>query len=78
MRWFDAQGGHLEDEGIFLDQNKNPIVDSVPQHRHHVVLNIYRVDLGLKYILGTNWIVEFLSKQAILVYIKLMRIGMEK
>lgn len=58
MRWFDAQGGHLEDEGVFLDPNGNRKIDIVPQHRHKVVLNIYRVDIGLKYILGTNWIVD--------------------
>ncbi len=59
MRWFDAQGGHLEDEGVFVDENSgNRTVAPVPEHRHHVVLNIYRIDVGLKYILGTNWIVD--------------------
>ncbi len=58
MRWFDAQGGHLEDEGVFLDSNGNPKIDTVPQHRHHVTLNVYRVDIGLKYQLGSQWTLE--------------------
>lgn len=58
MRWFDAQGGHLEDEGVFLDLNGNPKIDTVPQHRHHVTLNVYRVDVGLKYQLGSQWSLE--------------------
>ena len=58
MRWYDAQGGHFEDKGVFVDQNRNPRIDTVPQHRHHVNLNIYRVDVGLKYLLGSQWIVE--------------------
>lgn len=58
MRWYDAQGGHFEDEGIFVDTNGNRRIDTVPQHRHHVNLNIYRVDIGLKYLLGPQWILE--------------------
>ncbi len=54
MRWFDAQGGHLEKKG--LDANRNVIV--VPQHRHHVNLNIFRVDVGLKYNVNTHWQLE--------------------
>jgi len=58
MRWFDAKGGHLEDEGVFISPNGNRKIDTVPHHRHHVVLNIYRVDVGLKYLLGSQWILE--------------------
>lgn len=58
MRWFDAQGGHLEDEGVFVDLNGNRKTDTVPEHRHHVVLNIYRVDIGLKYFPGSQWVLE--------------------
>jgi hypothetical protein len=58
MRWYDAQGGHFEDEGVFIDDNGNRKIDIVPQHRHHVTLNIYRVDVGLKYQLGSQWMLE--------------------
>ena len=58
MRWFDAQGGHLETKGIFLDGNGKPTVKTVPLHRHHVTLNIYRVDLGLKYYFGPRFVLE--------------------
>ncbi len=58
MRWYDAQGGHFEDEGVFIDSNGNRKIDTVPQHRHHVILNIYRVDVALKYLLGSNLILE--------------------
>lgn len=58
MRWFDAQGGHFEDEGIFIGLNGNRKIDKVPQHRHHVTLNVYRVDVGLKYQLGPQWSLE--------------------
>lgn len=58
MRWYDAQGGHFEDEGVFIDQNGNRSIDTVPEHRHHVNLNIYRIDVALKYLLGSQWIVE--------------------
>ena len=54
MRWFDAQGGHLERKGISLDQK---VID-VPLHRHHVTLNIFRVDVGLKYQLSPEWMIE--------------------
>ena len=54
MRWFDAQGGHLETKGI----SPNGKVIEVPLHRHHVKLNIFRVDVGLKYHLSSRWILE--------------------
>lgn len=54
MRWFDAQGGHLETKGISPDGK----VISVPLHRHHVKLNIFRVDASLKYQFNLNWGVE--------------------
>ena len=56
MRWFDAQGGHFEDEGIF--PNTEQVVQKVPNHRHHVNLNIYRTDIGIKYYLTPRWILE--------------------
>lgn len=58
MRWYDAQGGHFEDEGVFIDTNGNRRIDTVPQHRHHVNLNIYRVDVALKYLIGSKWLLE--------------------
>ena len=54
MRWFDAQGGHVETEGVSRD---GKVID-VPLHRHHVKLNIFRVDVGLKYQLGSHWVLE--------------------
>ena len=54
MRWFDAQGGHVETEGVSPDGN----VIGVPLHRHHVKLNIFRVDIGLKYQIGSQWMLE--------------------
>ena len=54
MRWFDAQGGHEERKGVSPD---GTVID-VPLHRHHVKLNIFRVDVGLKYQLGSQWILE--------------------
>ena len=54
MRWFDAQGGHVETEGVSPD---GKVID-VPLHRHHVKLNIFRVDIGLKYQLGSQWMLE--------------------
>ena len=54
MRWFDAQGGHVETEGVSPDGN---VID-VPLHRHHVKLNIFRVDIGLKYQFGSQWMLE--------------------
>ena len=45
MRWFDAAGGHIEDDGVTQDRT----VIKVPHHQHHVNLNIYRTDIGLKY-----------------------------
>ena len=54
MRWFDAQGGHVEREGISRDRK---LID-VPLHRHHIKLNIFRVDIGLKYQLGSQWTLE--------------------
>ena len=48
----------FEDEGVFIDSNGNRKIDIVPQHRHHVTLNIYRVDIGLKYQLGSQWMLE--------------------
>ena len=54
MRWFDAQGGHLETKGISTDGS---VID-VPLHRHHVTLNIFRVDVGLKYQLSSQWMLE--------------------
>ena len=54
MRWFDAQGGHLETKGISPDRK----VINVPLHRHHVILNIFRVDVGLKYQLNSQWTLE--------------------
>lgn len=54
MRWFDAQGGHLETKGI---SPEGAVID-VPLHRHHVTLNIFRVNLGLKYQLSAQWMLE--------------------
>ena len=54
MRWFDAQGGHLETKGVSTDGS---VID-VPLHRHHVTLNIFRVDVGLKYQLSSQWMLE--------------------
>ncbi len=54
MRWFDAQGGHLERKGI---SEGGKVID-VPLHRHHVTLNIFRVDIGLKYQFGSQWMLE--------------------
>ena len=54
MRWFDAQGGHLETKGI----SESGTVIDVPLHRHHVKLNIFRVDIGLKYQFGSQWMLE--------------------
>lgn len=54
MRWFDAQGGHLERKGISPDGSVIP----VPLHRHHVTLNIFRVDVGLKYQISPEWSIE--------------------
>ncbi len=54
MRWFDAQGGHLETKGVSADRK----VIEVPLHRHHVTLNIFRVDVGLKYQLNSAWMLE--------------------
>lgn len=54
MRWFDAHGGHLERKGISPDGKVIP----VPLHRHDVTLNIFRVDVGLKYQLGSQWMLE--------------------
>ena len=54
MRWFDAQGGHLERKGI----SPNGKVILVPLHRHHVTLNIFRVDVGLRYQLSPQWVLE--------------------
>ena len=54
MRWFNAQGGHLEDKGISTDGN---VID-VPEHQHHVKLNIFRIDLGLRYHLTSQWVLE--------------------
>ena len=54
MRWFDAQGGHLERKGL----SPNGKVIDVPLHRHHVKLNIFRVDVGLKYQLSPDWAIE--------------------
>ena len=54
MRWFDAQGGHVETEGVSPDGR---VID-VPFHRHHVKLNIFRVDVGLKYQFGSQWMLE--------------------
>ena len=54
MRWFDAQGGHLETKGI----SANGKVIEVPLHRHHVKLNIFRVDIGLKYQFNSEWVLE--------------------
>ena len=54
MRWFDAQGGHLETKGISPDGK----VVEVPLHRHYVKLNTFRVDVGLKYQLNSQWMLE--------------------
>ena len=54
MRWFDAQGGHVETEGVSPDGK----VINVPLHRHHIKLNIFRVDIGLKYQFGSQWLLE--------------------
>lgn len=54
MRWFNAQGGHVEREGVSRDGH---VID-VPLHRHHVKLNIFRVDVGLKYQFGSQWMLE--------------------
>ena len=54
MRWFDAQGEHLETKGISPDGK----VIEVPLHRHHVKLNTFRIDVGLKYHLTPQWVLE--------------------
>ena len=54
MRWFDAQGGHLETKGISPEGK----VIEVPLHRHHVKLNTFRIDIGLKYQFNSEWILE--------------------
>lgn len=54
MRWFDAQGGHLERKGV----SPNGKVIPVPLHRHHVTLNIFRVDFGLRYQISPQWSFE--------------------
>ncbi|RKU14896.1 hypothetical protein C6503_14505 [Candidatus Poribacteria bacterium] len=54
MRWFDAQGGHLETKGISPEGK----VIEVPLHRHHVKLNIFRIDIGLKYQFNSEWMLE--------------------
>lgn len=54
MRWFDAQGGHLETKGVSTDGE----VIKVPLHRHHVKLNIFRLDIGLKYHINSQWLLE--------------------
>ena len=54
MRWFDAQGGHLETKGISPDGR----VIEVPRHRHHIKLNIFRIDMSLKYHLASQWVLE--------------------
>ena len=54
MRWFDAQGGHLETKGV---SPSGKVID-VPLHRHHVTLNIFRVDVGLKYQISSQWMLE--------------------
>ncbi len=54
MRWFDAEGGHLETKGISPD---GKVID-VPLHRHYVNLNIFRIDVGLKYQLASQWVLE--------------------
>ena len=56
MRWFDEQGGHFEDEGIFPDAEQ--VVQKVPEHRHRVNLNIYRTDIGIKYYFTPRWILD--------------------
>lgn len=56
MRWFDAQGGHFEDEGIFPENAQ--VVQKVPEHRHRVNLNIYRTDVGIKYYFTPRWILD--------------------
>ena len=53
-RWFDAQGGHLETKGISPEGE----VIEVPLHRHHVNLNTFRIDVGLKYQLSSQWVLE--------------------
>ena len=54
MRWFDAQGGHLETKGI---STEGKVVD-VPLHRHHVKLNTFRIDIGLRYQYNSQWLLE--------------------
>ena len=54
MRWFDAQGGHLETKGVSPEGQ----VIEVPLHRHHVKLNTFRIDVGLKYHLNSEWMLE--------------------
>lgn len=56
MRWFDAQGGHFEDEGIF--PHEETTVQKVPDHRHHVNLNIFRTDVSFKYYPKPSWMLE--------------------
>jgi len=58
MRWYDAKGGHFEDEGVFIDGNGNRTIGTVPNHRHHVTLNVYRIDVSLKYKLAPLWSLE--------------------
>ena len=54
MRWFDAQGGHLETKGVSAE---GKVID-VPLHRHHVKLNTFRIDVGLKYQFNSQWLLE--------------------
>ena len=53
-RLFNAQGGHLETKGVSPQGN----VITVPLHRHHVTLNIFRVNVGLKYYFNADWMLE--------------------
>ncbi len=61
MRWFDGQGGHLEAKGVSPTGEVIP----VPLHRHHVTLNILRIDVGLKYQFNSGWMLEAIVPYAI-------------
>ena len=50
----DAWGGHLESRGL---SPTGEVVDA-PLHRHHVALSTYRMDVGLRYLLNGQWMLQ--------------------
>ena len=50
----DARGGHLESRGL---SPTGEVVDA-PLHRHHVALSTYRIDVGLRYLLNGQWMLQ--------------------